>query len=64
MCYAVNERGSDKRQVVIHVVHSKPKIPSKVSLSYVTFVPTVPILLFAGTVSNASNLFFLLVGWD
>jgi hypothetical protein len=37
--------GGDKRQVVIHTVHSKLQFPSKVSLAYVAFVITVLTLL-------------------
>jgi hypothetical protein len=39
------ECGSDKRQVVIHIIHSKVQFPSEMSLAYVTLVTTVLILL-------------------
>jgi hypothetical protein len=39
------EGGSDKRQVVIQIVHSKQQFPSNVSLAYITYVTTVLILL-------------------
>jgi hypothetical protein len=40
------EAGSDKRQVVMHIVHSKFQIPSEMSLAYITLLIKVLILLF------------------
>jgi hypothetical protein len=41
------ERSGDKRQVVIHMVHSKLQFLSEVSLAYVNFVTTVLIVLLS-----------------
>jgi hypothetical protein len=46
VCFVAEwEGGSDKRQVVIRIVHSKLQLPSKMSLAYITSVTTVLTLL-------------------
>jgi hypothetical protein len=40
------EVGSDKRQVVIHIIHYKLEFPSKMSTACAAFVTKVLILLF------------------